>query len=272
MAFKIEVTDRIPTYPGRVKLNPVSGQANTYDLVRADLPIAEGTPINKALLDNKAYGLSQSVTVYVSKSGSDTDGDGSSASPFLTVQKAVNSLPKVLNGFHAQIDIASGTYDERVTIDGFMGGRLTLGVEGRSVTLRGVSIMSSNSVRLAISNITYSASVGGTGLYLAYGSNVLLISALTVNMGSSQNYGIAAEHGSVLVANNVAVSSSNCGRAAVMATLGSKIALVSIAGSGNTQYALAATYGGFVTYADKTITATSGDYSHRGGRIFTNGS
>ena len=27
--------DRIPTYPGRVKLTPVSGQENTYDLVRA---------------------------------------------------------------------------------------------------------------------------------------------------------------------------------------------------------------------------------------------
>ena len=54
MAFKIPVTDRVPTYPGRVTLTPVSGQTNTYDLARADLPISEGTPINKALLDNKA--------------------------------------------------------------------------------------------------------------------------------------------------------------------------------------------------------------------------
>ena len=45
----IEVKDRIPTYPGRVKLIPVAGQANTYDLVRADEPIEEGTPINRAL-------------------------------------------------------------------------------------------------------------------------------------------------------------------------------------------------------------------------------
>lgn len=42
--------DRIPLYPGRVKLNPVSGQANTFDLVRADQPTQEGTPINKASL------------------------------------------------------------------------------------------------------------------------------------------------------------------------------------------------------------------------------
>lgn len=40
--------DRVPTYPGRVTLTPVPGQANTYDLVRADDPTQEGTPLNKA--------------------------------------------------------------------------------------------------------------------------------------------------------------------------------------------------------------------------------
>lgn len=47
----IEVIDRIPTYPGRVKMIPVDGQPNTYDMVRADDPIEPGTPINKALFD-----------------------------------------------------------------------------------------------------------------------------------------------------------------------------------------------------------------------------
>ena len=42
--------DRIPLYPGRVKLNPVTGQENTYDMVRADSPVQEGTPLNKATL------------------------------------------------------------------------------------------------------------------------------------------------------------------------------------------------------------------------------
>lgn len=48
----IEVIDRIPTYPGRVKMTPVAGQENTYDMVRADMPIEAGTPINKALFDS----------------------------------------------------------------------------------------------------------------------------------------------------------------------------------------------------------------------------
>lgn len=42
--------DRISAYPGRVKLTPVAGQADTYDLTRADQPTQEGTPLNKASL------------------------------------------------------------------------------------------------------------------------------------------------------------------------------------------------------------------------------
>ena len=42
--------DRVPLYPGRVTLTPVAGQANTYDMARADQPTQEGTPINKESL------------------------------------------------------------------------------------------------------------------------------------------------------------------------------------------------------------------------------
>ena len=53
--------NREPTYPGRVTLTPVSGQANTYDMERADKPLQQGTPLTKAtfLKDATAalYGL-----------------------------------------------------------------------------------------------------------------------------------------------------------------------------------------------------------------------
>lgn len=42
--------DRIPRYPGRVKLTPVDGQENVFDMVRADEPEQEGTALNKASL------------------------------------------------------------------------------------------------------------------------------------------------------------------------------------------------------------------------------
>lgn len=39
--------DRIPTYPGRVRLVPVTGETDLYTLTRADEPTQEGTPLNK---------------------------------------------------------------------------------------------------------------------------------------------------------------------------------------------------------------------------------
>lgn len=42
--------NRQPTYPGRVKLTPVPGQENVYDMERADSPTEEGTPLNKSTL------------------------------------------------------------------------------------------------------------------------------------------------------------------------------------------------------------------------------
>ena len=59
----IEVIDRIPTYPGRVKLIPVAGQANTYDLVRADEPLVAGTPINRALFESIVSVAEATLTV-----------------------------------------------------------------------------------------------------------------------------------------------------------------------------------------------------------------
>lgn len=48
----IKVVDRVPTYPGRVKMTPVAGQENTYDMVRADDPTETGTPVNRMLFES----------------------------------------------------------------------------------------------------------------------------------------------------------------------------------------------------------------------------
>lgn len=42
--------DRVSEHPGRIKLTPVPGQENTFDMVRADEPVQEGTPLNRATL------------------------------------------------------------------------------------------------------------------------------------------------------------------------------------------------------------------------------
>lgn len=42
--------DRSSQYPGRIRLVPVPGHEGVFDLVRADEPLEEGTPLNKATL------------------------------------------------------------------------------------------------------------------------------------------------------------------------------------------------------------------------------
>lgn len=44
------MNDRVSTYPGRVRLTPVEGQTDVFDMVRADSPTQEGTALNKANL------------------------------------------------------------------------------------------------------------------------------------------------------------------------------------------------------------------------------
>lgn len=47
-----EILDRVPLNPGRIKLIPVDGLDDTFDMERADNPTVEGTPMNKATLDS----------------------------------------------------------------------------------------------------------------------------------------------------------------------------------------------------------------------------
>lgn len=46
------IVDRVPKYAGRIKLTPVSGQADLFIMARADEPSVEGTPLDKATLDS----------------------------------------------------------------------------------------------------------------------------------------------------------------------------------------------------------------------------
>ena len=50
--IETEFVDRVPAHPGRITLTPVTGQANTYDMARADNPTETGTPLDKATFDS----------------------------------------------------------------------------------------------------------------------------------------------------------------------------------------------------------------------------
>lgn len=48
----IEVKDRIPTKPNRIRITPENGDPFYAVWERADEPIEEGTPVNKYLFDS----------------------------------------------------------------------------------------------------------------------------------------------------------------------------------------------------------------------------
>ena len=273
MAVKTPVVDRIPTYPGRIKLTPVSGQTNVYDLTRADQPIEEGTPINKALFDQKAYCLTGDTIVYVSKSGNDQTGDGSSSAPYLTIQKAINALPKCLEGYMATISISDGTYDERLELEGFQGGIVVLGNPGRAVTVRGIYINASSIIRINV-NISYLASLGGTPLNLLNGSRAYFGTEVTIDNGTNTAATIVLQHGSTLsiiqdlLGGYITTTINNARYAAVYATDGSRVSLGAVAGSNNVA-AFNAVNGAVITYGSRTISATTMHVTSGGGRIYS---
>jgi hypothetical protein len=49
MYNRLDLKDRIPAYPGRIILTPVSGQTNTYDMTLADSPTQDGNKITAAV-------------------------------------------------------------------------------------------------------------------------------------------------------------------------------------------------------------------------------
>ena len=70
--------------------------------------------------------LLSDLALYVSPDGSDINGNGSSSNPFATIQHAISILPKDLGGHACTINIADGSYSERIVINGFYGGRIKL--------------------------------------------------------------------------------------------------------------------------------------------------
>lgn len=269
MAILIPVEDRVSTYPGRVQLIPVAGQTNVYDMSRADEPVTEGTPLNKALMDQKAYVLTENTMVHVSPTGSDADGDGSSIAPFATIQKALDALPKLLGGYTATINIAEGTYEERIVVEGFTGGKLVVGEPGRTVVVRGINVINSNQVTFNISNVTWAAGFVGTIFLVSYNSSVLLGSGMTVRCAGSNEVGVGVTYGSELVCVNTTLTVLNAASTAIRVTFGSRAAFDTITGSSNTAAGLMAERGSILSYTTSTLTSSWGNVVTTGSRILT---
>lgn len=184
-----------------------------YSLVGAATEVVEGR-------------LRSNVTVYVSIQGDDVSGMGTSNAPFRTITRALNSLPKNLNGFAATINIATGTYSETVYVADFFGGVVTLtGASGSNVTVTGLDIRHCN-VLLGAINLTVTTGGVYVGtramLYVPSGSLAVSGAAEAVTL----RYGAVLEVTTTLAINNA----SNRG---LQVQYASTASVANFAGSGN---------------------------------------
>lgn len=265
----IQVVDRVPTYPNRVKITKSDGTSEYVTWERADEPTVEGTPINKALFDSIAadQGLASAKTVYVSGSGSDTLGNGSSTSPYATITKALSTLPKNLNGYDVTIHVATGTYNADVVVSGFFGGNVILsGVSGGSITIKSLTVKDGASLHIS-SNIAVgvSGSAGTAGIVVQQGK--LLSFATNVFVTASQAVGVYVARGGFAMFGNLGVSNSTS--IAVQATGGATVFIDNLIGASNTGMAIQSGNGARVAYNTMTITVAATFLTMYGGRIYT---
>jgi len=92
------------------------------DILSPDLHVEMQTAPEGLLMEGDIPPLLKALTefstrnIYVSPSGSDETGDGSEASPYRTIQYAVDMQPHLYSG-SISIHVAAGTYDEDVSAD-----------------------------------------------------------------------------------------------------------------------------------------------------------
>lgn len=198
----------------------------------------------------------ENITLYVSPSGSDTTGTGTSASPFASINKAVSVLPRNLNGKTVTINVAAGTYSGSTAISGFCGGRLCItGTYLSNVTLQSSLVVDTSAI--IIENITLTA----TSITITNGSDLICFSGI-----------LKASGGTISVANNskAHIYEATVQNAITGVSVGnnSEAFISSLKGSGVTM-GVSVTGGSRLGYSFNTLAASEVSiHTSDGGRVY----
>lgn len=95
---EVNFLDRVSSYPGRVIMTPVPGQANTYDMIRADDPVIPGTPLDKATFNSMVHSRLTGRYYPLSVSREVLSSTGGSADPIPASGWIENSYTDFVNG------------------------------------------------------------------------------------------------------------------------------------------------------------------------------
>lgn len=191
------------------------------------------------------------MDVYVSTTGNDTTGNGTSAKPYATIDRALKSIPKDLNGNTAQIYIADGTY-LGFTVTGFYNGYIRFFKSGTGVVTfnNTVTINNSSIVRFDSSFVFAPTDNTKPCLRALNNSCINVIAAQTFTGGSS---GVLLETLSEASFADIQTFTNNT---YAVLSYTSKAIFNKISGSGNTN-GLSSNTGSYITYNSITQIATN---------------
>lgn len=210
--------------------------------------------------------IEQSIQLYVAPSGSDSAGSGTSANPYATIQKAIDTLPRSLNGYNANIFIAEGTYSGGVDISDITNGTVTLANQSsQNVIING---------DLDISDCS-SVQVSGFSKFVVNG-RIRIANTVSVHFAINEVSAVDTIYGSALLVTNasaifngaLSLSTLSYG-SGVLAEAGSRIFIESLNIPTGTGTGIRADYGGLVSYNNATNSASTAMLTMRGGRIYS---
>lgn len=205
--------------------------------------------------------IHSAVTVYVSPSGSDTTGNGTNELPYRTITKALQVIPRNLNGESAAINVAAGTYNETPTIRGFTGPLrliLTGAITITSITVDDCTVIHSGAL------LTLAPAVDSTGLILQNGATWVSSANIAISAGAK---GIVVQYGSRLSASGT-VTINDTTSIGIEVLSASMAYIYSLMGTGNA-IAISSSGGGIAAYALIDISGTIRTFTTNGGRIYS---
>lgn len=213
--------------------------------------------------------------VYVAKTGSDETGDGSETAPYLTIQKAVNSMGYILD-LPVSMHIGAGTYDEEVAIKLINGANLkVIGAQNEdgtpAVHVASVAIYACNVFAWIENMEVYGQNNANAAVYIAHTNSTFLNNVVCktapVNTGGN-NGAVYVNHGGRVCIHNCTISNQLCAVHAV----GSIVYLnVGTTGQNNTVSLRSGSgigcYGSIIIKGSSTIVGAT-EVKEYGGQIF----
>lgn len=228
-------------------------------------------------IEAKAEVTTQNFDVYVSPTGNDISGDGSSAKPFQTISRALLEKAQKAGYHKCTVKVAAGDYSAATGL--YLDAAIRAQNVYAEIQLQGdVTFASNGEFVMDIDNSTISVTgtdkvINLTGeaasgqIYVHNDGNITMYGPVVKFNGGGAGKGILATSGGIFSQAMGRTSMDNLEDAAE-ASINGRIYLESVFGGGNTNGFIASS-GGQVAYGTSTMTSTNQTVTSKGGRVLT---